>query len=179
VRVNYMRVRSFPFSEDVERFLAVHKVIFVVEQNRDGQLADIIRLEIGTLQSKVRKVLHYSGLPCDARTITDAEGGDAGADLDDVTDDLVTGHDRQAPRDEIAFGELQVGAAHAACPHVQEELPGRRPRQLALDALERMFCDRCRCGELHGEHGVPILPWRLFSAPSPSRPRRPSLLHAR
>jgi hypothetical protein len=35
-------------------------------------MADIIRLELGEEQRKIRKILHYTGLPCDARTITDA-----------------------------------------------------------------------------------------------------------
>ena len=43
-----------------------------MEQNRDGQMGDLIRLEVGEDQKKIRKILHYSGLPCDARSITDA-----------------------------------------------------------------------------------------------------------
>jgi hypothetical protein len=42
-------------------------------------MGDLIRLEVGSDQSKIRKILHYSGLPCDARFITNAvlamEGG--------------------------------------------------------------------------------------------------------
>ena len=63
VTINYMRVRSFPFTEDVERFLANHRVVFVVEQNRDGQFRSLLTLETAVDKSKLRSLLHYSGLP--------------------------------------------------------------------------------------------------------------------
>ena len=52
--------------------MRAHERVYVVEQNRDGQMADMIRLAVGEDQRKLRKILHYTGLPCDARTITDA-----------------------------------------------------------------------------------------------------------
>jgi len=42
VGVDYMRVRAFPFSEDVDRFLGAHKLLFVVEQNRDAQFKSLL-----------------------------------------------------------------------------------------------------------------------------------------
>jgi 2-oxoglutarate ferredoxin oxidoreductase subunit alpha len=63
VGVDYMRVRSFPFSEDVERFLAAHELLFVVEQNRDAQLRSLLTLETAVDKAKLRSLLHYSGLP--------------------------------------------------------------------------------------------------------------------
>jgi 2-oxoglutarate ferredoxin oxidoreductase subunit alpha len=63
VGVDYMRVRSFPFTEDVERFLAAHELLFVVEQNRDAQLRALLTLETAVHKSKLRSLLHYSGLP--------------------------------------------------------------------------------------------------------------------
>jgi 2-oxoglutarate/2-oxoacid ferredoxin oxidoreductase subunit alpha len=62
VSLDYMRVRSFPFSEDVEKFLAAHELLFVVEQNRDAQLRSLLTLETGVDKSKLRSLLHYSGL---------------------------------------------------------------------------------------------------------------------
>ncbi len=61
--VDYMRVRAFPFSEDVERFLAAHQLLFVVEQNRDAQFRALLTLETAVDKSKLRSLLHYSGLP--------------------------------------------------------------------------------------------------------------------
>jgi 2-oxoglutarate ferredoxin oxidoreductase subunit alpha len=72
IETSYMRVRALPFNDELKSFIAAHDRVYVVEQNRDGQLGDIIRLEVGRMQEKIRKVLHYTGLPCDARTITDA-----------------------------------------------------------------------------------------------------------
>ena len=45
--------------------------VYVVEQNRDGQMGDLIFLEVRDEQGKIKKVLHYDGLPIDARSITD------------------------------------------------------------------------------------------------------------
>jgi 2-oxoglutarate ferredoxin oxidoreductase subunit alpha len=72
VETSYFRLRALPFTQELNDFIAAHDRIYVVEQNRDGQMADIIRLGIGEDQRKIRKILHYTGLPCDARTITDA-----------------------------------------------------------------------------------------------------------
>ncbi len=72
LETSYFRVRALPFTKDLNEFVARHDRVYVVEQNRDGQLADMIRLEVGEDQRKIRKILHYTGLPCDARTITDA-----------------------------------------------------------------------------------------------------------
>jgi 2-oxoglutarate ferredoxin oxidoreductase subunit alpha len=72
VETSYFRLRALPFTDELKSFVAAHERVYVVEQNRDGQMADMIRLDLGKAQEKVRKILHYTGLPCDARTITDA-----------------------------------------------------------------------------------------------------------
>jgi 2-oxoglutarate/2-oxoacid ferredoxin oxidoreductase subunit alpha len=71
VGVDYMRVRAFPFSEDVERFLAAHELLFVVEQNRDAQLRSLLTLETAVDKSKLRSLLHYSGLPISSAFIVE------------------------------------------------------------------------------------------------------------
>ena len=72
VETSYFRLRALPLTDELKQFVAAHDRVYVVEQNRDGQMADILRLELGEDQRKLRKILHYTGLPCDARTITDA-----------------------------------------------------------------------------------------------------------
>ena len=72
VETSYFRLRALPFTDELKQFVAAHERVYVVEQNRDGQMADLMRLELGEDQRKVRKILHYTGLPCDARTISDA-----------------------------------------------------------------------------------------------------------
>jgi 2-oxoglutarate/2-oxoacid ferredoxin oxidoreductase subunit alpha len=71
VAVDYMRVRAFPFSEDVERFLSAHKVLFVVEQNRDAQFKALLTLETQVEKSKLRSLLHYNGLPISSSFIVE------------------------------------------------------------------------------------------------------------
>ena len=69
--VSYLRLRALPLTEDVRTFVSQHEQIYVVEQNRDGQVADIIRLAVGADTIKIRSILHYTGIPIDARFITD------------------------------------------------------------------------------------------------------------
>jgi 2-oxoglutarate/2-oxoacid ferredoxin oxidoreductase subunit alpha len=71
VPVNYMRVRGFPFGEEVERFLAAHELCFVVEQNRDAQLRGLLLLETGVEKGRMRSILHYNGMPLAAGYIVD------------------------------------------------------------------------------------------------------------
>ncbi len=67
--VNYLRVRGFPFSQQVEEFLAHHEQVFVVEQNRDAQLKSLLLLETTVDRNKLISILHYGGMPIDSRGI--------------------------------------------------------------------------------------------------------------
>ncbi|MBI4442935.1 MAG: 2-oxoacid:acceptor oxidoreductase subunit alpha [Acidobacteria bacterium] len=71
IPTGYLRLRAFPFNEDVEKFVRRYKRVYVVEQNRDGQMRDLIRWAVPEQSAKLRSVLHYTGFPIDARTITD------------------------------------------------------------------------------------------------------------
>ena len=71
VAVDYLRVRAFPFGEEVERFLTEHELLFVVEQNRDAQLRSLLTLETAVEKSKLRSLLHYSGLPVSSQFIVE------------------------------------------------------------------------------------------------------------
>ena len=72
ITVDYMRIRAFPFTRDVEDFLASHKRIFVIEQNRDAQLRSLLTLETGVDKAKLSSILHYSGLPMTSKEIVEA-----------------------------------------------------------------------------------------------------------
>ncbi|MBM0104255.1 2-oxoacid:acceptor oxidoreductase subunit alpha [Steroidobacter sp. S1-65] len=69
VQIDYMRVRAFPFGQEVEDFLAAHSQIFIVEQNRDAQLRALLTLETAVEKSKLHSILHYSGLPISSTAI--------------------------------------------------------------------------------------------------------------
>jgi len=69
--VDYLRVRAYPFTEAVHDFVASHERIYVVEQDRDAQLASLLKLDLPAEQvSKLRSILHYNGLPMDAQSVT-------------------------------------------------------------------------------------------------------------
>ena len=69
--VSYLRLRALPLTEEVSTFVSQHEQIYVIEQNRDGQVADIIRLAVGAETSRIRSIRHYTGIPIDARFITE------------------------------------------------------------------------------------------------------------
>jgi 2-oxoglutarate ferredoxin oxidoreductase subunit alpha len=69
---DYMRIRAVPFAHEIHDFVASHERVYVVEQNRDAQLASLLKLDLPADQvTKLRSILHYDGLPLDARTITE------------------------------------------------------------------------------------------------------------
>jgi 2-oxoglutarate ferredoxin oxidoreductase subunit alpha len=72
VEFDYMRLRAFPFSESVREFFAKHDRVYVVEENRDAQMAGMLRMEMPETSDKIRSVLHYDGLPLDADSVVEA-----------------------------------------------------------------------------------------------------------
>ncbi len=64
-----LRVRGFPFAQEVDEFIAAHDRVFVVEQNRDGQLRSMLVNEGEIDPAKLVPVLHYDGTPITARFI--------------------------------------------------------------------------------------------------------------
>jgi 2-oxoglutarate ferredoxin oxidoreductase subunit alpha len=69
---SYYRLRGYPFAGDLGQFIDTHDRVYVVEQNRDAQLLQLLRMEMSAERiAKLRSVLHYNGLPIDARSITD------------------------------------------------------------------------------------------------------------
>ena len=70
--IDYMRVRGFPFSPSVTRFLSEHDRLFVVEQNRDAQLRSLLTLETGTPRDRMTPILDYGGVPLSAEPIVEA-----------------------------------------------------------------------------------------------------------
>ena len=71
LKIDYMRVRGFPFGAEVEQFLEAHQLNFIVEQNRDAQLRSLLTLETGVAKSRMRSILHYNGLPLAASYVMD------------------------------------------------------------------------------------------------------------
>ena len=62
-----MRIRAYPFAHEIHDFVASHERVYVVEQDRDAQLASLLKLDLPAEQVvKLRSILHYNGLPLDA-----------------------------------------------------------------------------------------------------------------
>jgi len=72
IDASYLRVRAYPFTEQLLDFIRGHERVYVVDQNRDAQLLGLMRLELDVaLIAKLRSLRYYGGLPLDARTVTD------------------------------------------------------------------------------------------------------------
>lgn len=71
VKADTLRIRAFPFNDEVRSFIDNHRVIFVVEQNRDGQMRTLLINELGLDSAKLLSVLSYDGMPIVASVISD------------------------------------------------------------------------------------------------------------
>ncbi len=72
LEADYLRVRAWPFAASVRDFVAAHDRVYVVEQDRDAQLLSLLRLDLEpALAGRLRSVAHITGLPLDARSVTD------------------------------------------------------------------------------------------------------------
>ena len=69
IQIDAMRVKAFPFNESVKEFIDSHDRIFVVEQNRDGQLRSLLISEFVMNSNKLVSVLNYDGFPITADLI--------------------------------------------------------------------------------------------------------------
>jgi 2-oxoglutarate/2-oxoacid ferredoxin oxidoreductase subunit alpha len=69
IAVDTLRIRAFPFNREVEDFIAQHDTVFVIEQNRDGQMRSLIINECEINPAKLIAVLNYDGMPITARFI--------------------------------------------------------------------------------------------------------------
>jgi 2-oxoglutarate ferredoxin oxidoreductase subunit alpha len=67
----YLLLKALPFTEHLARFVRKYRRIYVVEQNRDGQMADLVRLELPAEAARVRSVRHFTGMPIDARSVSE------------------------------------------------------------------------------------------------------------
>ena len=73
IATSYLRLRAYPFSPGVDDFIQAHQRVYVVEQNRDGQMVSLLLMDGEAEHApRMRSVLHYNGLPIDARSITDS-----------------------------------------------------------------------------------------------------------
>src|SRR5215469_3676838 len=72
LETDYLRIRAYPFTRETHEFIASHERVYVIEQNRDAQMLSLLKLDLPAAETtKLRSVLHFNGLPIDARSVTD------------------------------------------------------------------------------------------------------------
>ena len=72
LETSYLRLKAYPFTSQLKDFLERHARVYLVEQNRDGQMLALMRMDLEPGDAaKLRSVRYYGGLPIDARTVTD------------------------------------------------------------------------------------------------------------
>ena len=72
IETDYLRLRAYPFTREVHEFVEQHEHVYVVEQNRDAQMLSLLKLDVkAELIPRLRSIAHITGLPLDARSITD------------------------------------------------------------------------------------------------------------
>ena len=69
IKTDYLRIRGIPFSKDVWNFIYDHRLTYVVEMNRDGQLSQLLTMDFPDVAYKLRKVAYMDGLPLPAKWI--------------------------------------------------------------------------------------------------------------
>jgi len=72
IETDYLRLRAYPFTREVHEFIEQHERVYVVEQNRDAQMLSLLKLDVKPeLITRLHSIAHITGLPLDARSITD------------------------------------------------------------------------------------------------------------
>ena len=71
IGLNYCRVKSFPFNDAVRDFIDKHDTLYVIEQNRDGQLRSLLLLDLEVDPARLISMLHYDGMPLGAEFVID------------------------------------------------------------------------------------------------------------
>ena len=72
LETDYLRLRAYPFTREVHEFIEQHERVYVVEQNRDAQMLTLLKLDLKPeLIARLHSIAHITGLPLDARSITD------------------------------------------------------------------------------------------------------------
>jgi len=71
IEVDYLRLRAIPFGDEVNTFIREHRLVFVLEQNRDAQMRGLLLLELNADPEKLISILHYDGLPVPSETVVE------------------------------------------------------------------------------------------------------------
>ncbi len=70
VHLDTLRLRAFPFSDEVVDFINAYDQVFLIEQNRDAQMRTLLVNECAIDPARFISILNYDGTPITARFIT-------------------------------------------------------------------------------------------------------------
>ncbi len=77
---DYLRIRAFPFTHSIHEFIASHDRVYVIDQNRDSQMFNLLKMDIDATQVvKLHSIRHFDGMPLDARSLTTPIAAQEGA----------------------------------------------------------------------------------------------------
>jgi len=80
IETDYLRIRAFPFAHEIHDFIASHDRLYVIDQNRDSQMFNLLKMDIDpALVTKLHSIRHFDGMPLEARTLTSAIVAQEGA----------------------------------------------------------------------------------------------------
>jgi len=71
IHADYLRIRAFPFGQEVIDFLHEHETVFVVEQNRDAQMKSLLMLETNDIADRLVSIRHYNGMPIPSECVVE------------------------------------------------------------------------------------------------------------
>lgn len=66
IETDYMRIRALPLALDLETQMSSYKNIYIIEQNRDGQMRNLLAQKFTSQSSKFKSILSFDGLPISA-----------------------------------------------------------------------------------------------------------------
>ncbi len=69
IELDALRIKAFPFNQDVEDFINSHERVFVIDQNRDAQMRSLLMIELNASPAKLISILNYDGMPITADNI--------------------------------------------------------------------------------------------------------------
>jgi 2-oxoglutarate ferredoxin oxidoreductase subunit alpha len=69
IKAEFLRVRATPFTQEVTDFISKYEQIFVVEQNRDGQMKQLLTIEYPESAARFKSVAHGDGMPATAKWV--------------------------------------------------------------------------------------------------------------
>ncbi len=76
IKIDSLQIRAFPFPEAIYDFINAHEKVYVVEQNRDGQMRTLLITEGDMVPAKIKSLAHFDGLPITATFVSEAVAKD-------------------------------------------------------------------------------------------------------